>query len=47
MLFAFALFADRPIGRMFEKSCFPGVGKGRSDTILTNRTAHFNCVSPM
>ncbi len=29
------LSADQPIGCQFEKSCFPGDGKGRSGTILT------------
>ncbi|GBC84943.1 hypothetical protein HRbin11_01380 [bacterium HR11] len=33
------LSADLPICRMLEKSCFPGIGKGCSDAILTNRTA--------
>ncbi|GBC83844.1 hypothetical protein HRbin11_00262 [bacterium HR11] len=33
------LSADLPICRMLEKSCFPGVGKGRPDAILTGRMA--------
>ncbi|GBC84405.1 hypothetical protein HRbin11_00830 [bacterium HR11] len=33
------LSADLPIGRMLEKPCFPGVGKGCSEAIFTNRTA--------